>query len=72
MEYKLVGLPETVTAFAKECGAGPRSVLFYDVPADNLLAWRPQFANIIEGMIESTILLLRVEVQVKLLNQTKS
>ena len=42
---------------------------FADIAAESLGPWCSQFANFIEGMIESTIQMLSVEVQVDMLNQ---
>ena len=35
LDYKVVGLPETVTAYASEAATGPRVTPFHDVPVEN-------------------------------------
>ena len=67
LEYRFVGLPAPSSAFDQ---SNPSVKPFADVPKESLGPWCVQFAHVIEGMIEATVQLLSVEVQLPLLTQT--
>ena len=72
LEYRFVGLPATVAAFLEGRPLTLDMNPFQDILAESLGMWCAQFANVMKGMIESTIQFMSVEVQVDLLTQTNS
>ena len=62
MDYKFVGLPATATK--AEATYDPGESPFIDVLAANLSAWMTKFPYFLEGLIESSIQLLSLEIQV--------
>ena len=71
LNYTFVGLPETATA-REEYVRAPQNVPFQDVGGTSLDPWRSQMPKVVDGILESTIQLLSVEIQVNTLSQTKA
>ena len=67
MDYRFVELPATITA--EQETYDPDLSPFADVLAESLGPWWSQLAKLIEGMVESAIQMLSVEIQAGKLNQ---